>query len=60
LFTYALGRVLVTNAQPGADIDDAAALADVNRQLFAMGNRMASLFTLIAQSPLMTMRTGEL
>jgi hypothetical protein len=60
LFTYALGRSLVTNAQPGADIDDAAALADVQMQLFANGEQMAGLFTLIAQSPLMTMRTGEL
>lgn len=59
LFTYALGRSLVTNAQPGSAIDDAAALADVKLQLFQSGERMATLLALIAQSPLMTMRTGE-
>jgi Protein of unknown function (DUF1592)/Protein of unknown function (DUF1588)/Protein of unknown function (DUF1595)/Protein of unknown function (DUF1585) len=59
LFTYALGRSLVVNAQPGADLDDSAGLSDVKAQLLANGGQLSGLFALIAQSPMMTMRTGE-
>jgi hypothetical protein len=59
LFTYALGRGLRVNAQPGDPIDDGSGLADVQAQLLAGGNRLSLLVQLIAQSPLMTMRVGE-
>jgi hypothetical protein len=60
LLTYALGRGLVMSPAPGADIDDVAAVADVETHLLAGGNTLAALVQAIAQSPLMTMRTGEL
>ena len=40
--------------------DDLAAVDAIQAQLHAEGDRMSSLVALIAQSPLMTMRTGEL
>lgn len=53
--TYALGRSVAPNA-PG----DMAAVAAIESQLHAEGDRLSALVGLVAQSPLMTMRTGEL
>jgi hypothetical protein len=58
--TYALGRGLNLNPQPTDAIDDVAAFADLKTRLLANGNRLSSLVGLIAESPLMTMRVGEL
>jgi hypothetical protein len=57
--TYALGRSLSLNPQPGDDLDDVGAFADLKQRFAADGQRMSSLVALIAQSPLMTMRVGE-
>jgi Protein of unknown function (DUF1592)/Protein of unknown function (DUF1588)/Protein of unknown function (DUF1595)/Protein of unknown function (DUF1587)/Protein of unknown function (DUF1585) len=58
--TYALGRSLSLNPAPGDTIDDTAALADLKARLLASGNQMSQLVSLVAQSPTMTMRVGEL
>jgi hypothetical protein len=58
--TYALGRSLNLAPQPGDASDDVAAIADLKARLAANGNHLSQLVGLIAQSPLMTMRVGEL
>jgi hypothetical protein len=58
--TYALGRGLNLAPQPGDTIDDVAAFQDLKSRLSADGQRMSRLVGLIAGSPLMTMRVGEL
>jgi hypothetical protein len=57
--TYALGRSLSLNPQPGDIIDDVAGLANLKANLLARGNKLSQLVGLIAQSPAMTMRVGE-
>jgi hypothetical protein len=58
-FTYALGRGLRLAPAAGSDIDDAAGLADVKTRLLAGVPTLSRLVELIAESPLMTMRSGE-
>ena len=59
VLTYALGRSLVTS--PGADaaLDDAAGVADLQKQTTAPGGTLARLVDLVARSPAMTMRIGD-
>jgi hypothetical protein len=59
LLTYALGRSLVTSPGPGAELDDAAGVADLQKQTMAPGGTLARLVDLIARSPAMTMRIGD-
>jgi hypothetical protein len=56
--TYALGRTLNLNPQPGDEMNDVAGLGDLKSRLGAAGT-LSSLVELIAQSPAMTMRIGE-
>jgi hypothetical protein len=58
--TYALGRGVNLNPQPRDSTDDVAAFADLKMRLLSNGNRLSSLVELIAESPPMTMRVGEL
>lgn len=58
--TYALGRSLALAPQPGDALDDVAAFEQLKQQLAASGDQMSRVISLIAQSPLMTERVGEL
>jgi hypothetical protein len=58
--TYALGRSLNLTPAPGDTTDDVAALADLKARVEASGNQLSQLVGLVAQSPTMTMRVGEL
>jgi hypothetical protein len=59
LMTYALGRSLVAGATSGGPMDDTSGLADLRARLDAGDGRLATLVSLVATSPAMTMRLGE-
>jgi hypothetical protein len=59
VLTYALGRSLVTSPGAGAELDDAAGVADLQKQTTAPGGTLARLVDLVARSPAMTMRIGD-
>jgi hypothetical protein len=57
--TYALGRSLNLNPQPGDQLDDVAGVGDLTARLASGGSNLSLLVDLIAKSPMMTMRLGE-
>ncbi len=59
LLTYALGRSLVVTPTAADELDDANGVTELGRQATAPGGTLAGLVDLVAQSPAMTMRIGD-